>query len=205
MAPDHPRVKLVARGDAADALASLSAAFAAYPLFPWLCPDEAQRPHVVESFCRLMLNHSVRAGTAYTTPCRSAVACWLPPGREWFSTFGLLRSGLLRTMWAMGFAGSRRFARLGHAIDAARAVQMKSERHWYLNLLGVRAGSQGKGLARAVLQPVFDAADRDGVPCFLETVPEANVEIYLRLGFDWLGKRELPGGIANHEMRRTPR
>ena len=73
-----------------------------------------------------------------------------------------------------------------------------------MNLLGVRPGSQGKGLSRAVLQPVFDAADRDRVPCFLETIPETNVDIYLRLGFDWLGKTELPGGIPNHEMRRAP-
>ena len=81
---DRPQTKLVTRDDVPEALASLSAAFAAYPLFPWLCPDEAARSRVVESYCRLMLNHSLRAGTAYTTPCRSAVACWLPPGREWF-------------------------------------------------------------------------------------------------------------------------
>jgi GNAT superfamily N-acetyltransferase len=188
-----------------DARASLSAAFASYPLFPWLCPDKTHRPRVVESFCRLMLNHSVRLGAAWCTPCRSAVACWLPPGGEWFSAFGLIRSGLLRAMWVMGFGGSRRFAEMGHAIDAARLERMGGERHWYLNLLGVRHESQGRGLSRAVLQPVFDAADRDRVPCFLETIPEVNVEIYLRLGFDWLGKTELPGGIANHEMRRTPR
>jgi hypothetical protein len=45
-------------------------------------------------------------------------------------------------------------------------------------------------------------ADRDRVPVYLETVPESNVAIYRRLGFELVGHRQLAGGLLNWEMRR---
>ena len=36
------------------------------------------------------------------------------------------------------------------------------------------------------------------------TIPEANVEIYRRLGFDLVGRSDLPGGLPSFEMRRDP-
>jgi RimJ/RimL family protein N-acetyltransferase len=64
---------------------------------------------------------------------------------------------------------------------------------------------QGKGLSRAVLRPVFEAADRDRVPVYLETAPEANVAVYRRLGFELVGRTEFPGGLPNWELCREPR
>jgi GNAT superfamily N-acetyltransferase len=72
-------------------------------------------------------------------------------------------------------------------------------------LLGVRPEAQGKGLSRAVLEPVFAAADRDRVPVYLETIPEANVAIYQKLGFEQVGYSDLAGGLPNWELRRDPR
>jgi GNAT superfamily N-acetyltransferase len=77
--------------------------------------------------------------------------------------------------------------------------------HWYIPLLGVRPDAQGKGSSRAVLRPVFEAADRDGLPIYLETVPELNVTVYKKLGFELRGNRQLSGGLANWEMVREPR
>ena len=77
--------------------------------------------------------------------------------------------------------------------------------HWYLHLLGVRPEVQGKELSRAVLQPIFQAADRERVPIFLETFPESNVPIYKNLGFNLLGFSKLPGDLPNWEMAREPR
>jgi GNAT superfamily N-acetyltransferase len=76
--------------------------------------------------------------------------------------------------------------------------------HWYVPLLGVRPEAQGKGLSRTVMRPVFEAADRDRVPVYLETMTEGNVAIYQKLGFDLRGHRELTGGLPNWEMVRQP-
>lgn len=192
-------------GEVPAAVETLTAAFAAYPLFPWLCPNEAARPRAVEGFCRVLANYSLRNGVLHATPCRSAVACWLCPGHEWITPLAIIRAGLFPLFWRLGFRGSNRFMRLGATLDSRRQVHLGANPHWYLNLLGVRPEAQGKGLSRAVLAPVFEQADRDKLPCYLETLPEANVAIYRRLGFDLVGKCELPGGLPNREMVRQPR
>jgi|GEM_PF-3741560 len=68
-----------------------------------------------------------------------------------------------------------------------------------------RTGTFRSSVSRAVLQPVFEAADRDRLPIYLETVPEVNVAIYKKLGFELRGHRTLAGGLANWELVREPR
>jgi ribosomal protein S18 acetylase RimI-like enzyme len=67
----------------------------------------------------------------------------------------------------------------------------------------VRPEFQGRGLGRAVLYPVFEAADRDRVPVYLETRSESNVAIYRRLGFEQVGHSDL-GGLACWAFCRSP-
>ncbi len=50
-------------------------------------------------------------------------------------------------------------------------------------VLGVAPEAQGKGLARAFLQPMIDRADAAGLPCYLETANGANIPFYERMGF----------------------
>ena len=186
-------------------VASLAAAFAEYPLFPPLCPNLERRPRVIDAFCRFLFRIAVRHNGAFATPDRAAVACALPPGSEWPSEWAYLRAGALSVPWRLGWRGGIWFMRLGPVFDSTRRNQMGDRPHWYLHLLGVRPEAQGKGLSRAVLRPIFEAADRDRVPVYLETLPEANVPIYQKLGFTLLGKSELPGGLPNWEMAREPR
>jgi GNAT superfamily N-acetyltransferase len=95
--------------------------------------------------------------------------------------------------------------KLGPDFDARREKHMGDRPHWYLHLLGVRPEAQGRGLSRAVLTPMFARADEKKVPIFLETMPQANVPIYEKLGFVLVGRGELHGGLANWEMVREPR
>jgi ribosomal protein S18 acetylase RimI-like enzyme len=190
--------------DEAAAVASLAAAFAEYPLFPPLCPDPKRRPRVVAEFSRFLFRMAVRAGGAFGTADRSAVACAWPPGCEWPGTWDGFRSGGLSLLWCLGWRASRLLLRWEDAFDAARRKHVPGS-HWYVSYLGVRPEGQGKGLSRAVLGPIFEAADRDRVPVYLETVPESNVEIYRRLGFESVGKSELPAGVPNWELRRDPK
>lgn len=197
-------VDLLTRDDEPAAVASLAAAFAAYPLFPPLCPDERRRPRVIEAFCRFLFRMSARAGGAFGTADRAAIACAWPPGREWPTTWSQFRAGGLSLLWPLGWRGSRLLTRMEHIFDAARRKHVAGS-HWYVSLLGVRSEVQGKGLGRAALAPVFEAADRDRLPVYLETIPEANVAIYRRLGFELVSKSDLPGDLPSWEMRRDPR
>jgi GNAT superfamily N-acetyltransferase len=103
----------------------------------------------------------------------------------------------------MGRRAIRLLRQLESEFDAARVKHVPGP-HWYVPLLGVRPEVQGKGLSRGVLRPVFEAADRDRVPVYLETATESNVAIYKRFGFELRAHRELTGGLPNWEMVRPP-
>lgn len=195
-------VESLTREDEPAAVACLAAAFADYPLFPPLCPDVDRRPRVIEAFCRFLFHMAVRAGGAFGIRDRAAVACAWPPGREWPTTWDQFRSGGTSLIRRLGWHGGRRLLALERGFDAARRRHVPSS-HWYVSLLGVRPEVRGRGLSRAVLAPIFAAADREDVPVYLETMDERNVAIYERLGFELAGKSELPGGLPNWELRRT--
>ncbi len=187
--------------DAAAAIRSLAAAFAEYPLIRAVAPFYARRAS--DAFCGMLVRYAVATGVAHATADRAAVACWLPPGRAAISPLGLLRSGVLSLAWELGLRGTLLLERLGRQFETQRRRHVPGP-HWYLMLLGVAPGFRGRGLARAVLQPGFDAADRDRLPCYLETEDAANVAVYTRLGFTVAGHRRVAGGLWNWEMIRRP-
>jgi ribosomal protein S18 acetylase RimI-like enzyme len=68
--------------------------------------------------------------------------------------------------------------------------------HWYLWALGVEPGHQGQGIGSRLIQPVLARADKDGVPCYLETQTEGNVAFYQKQGFEvvsdgWVPEQEI--------------
>jgi GNAT superfamily N-acetyltransferase len=199
----HPIDRLTWSDEPA-AVATLAAAFAEYPLLVRLCPDARCRPRVVEAFCRVLFRTSVRLDSAFATPDRAAVVCLWPPGSEWPSPWTIVRPGGPSFLWRLGLRGARLLARIERELDAARARHVPGP-HWYVPLLGVRPDAQRRGLGRAVMRPVFEAADRAGLPIYLETVPEVNVTVYQRLGFVLRGRSLLTGGLANWELVREPR
>src|SRR5437588_2413035 len=202
--PEQPAAVPLTHRDIPAAVTTLAAAFADYPLLRAIAPDPTRRPRVVEAFCRMLVRYAVRWGHPYTTPDRAAVACWLPPGREWLTYGALIRAGALTLAWRLGWRGTLRLERLEQVFDRIRATNVPGP-HWYLNLLGVRPDMKGKGLARVVLTPGFDRADRDRLPCYLETQNEVNVGIYRRLGFEVVGEAAPHPGLRTWGMRRDPR
>ena len=44
------------------------------------------------------------------------------------------------------------------------------EPHYYLEFLGTRRGQQSRGGGTAVLQPMLDRCDAEGVPAYLESL-----------------------------------
>ena len=198
-----PPIDRLTRDDEPAAVAALAAAFAGYPLFAVLSPNAKRRPRVTEAFCRFLFRMSVRCDTAFGTADRAAVACAWPPGSEWPSWWAGFRAGGPSLFWQLGWRGAPLLMRLEAEFDAGRAKHIPGP-HWYVQLLGVRPEVQGKGLSRAVLRPIFDAADHDRVPVYLETATEPNVAIYQKLGFELRGHRELTGGLPNWELVRPP-
>lgn len=185
-----------------EAAGALAAAFADYPLLRAVA-GPGRRPAACAAFCRFLVRYALRHGVAHATADRAAVACWLPPGGEYLRTWRAVRCGALGLAWRLGARGALRLGRIGHALEDERRRHVPG-RHWYLNLLGVRPDRRGRGLSRAVLRPGFALADRDGLPCYLETQDEVNVGVYRRLGFEVAGESEPHPGLRNWGMVRPP-
>jgi GNAT superfamily N-acetyltransferase len=94
--------------------------------------------------------------------------------------------------------------RLG-ILGEAMAAQHPHEPHWYLNVLSTLPDRQGQGLGAAVLGPVLERCDADGVPAYLESSNPRNVTLYRRNGFVESGRPiELPDGPSLIPMWRAP-
>lgn len=66
--------------------------------------------------------------------------------------------------------------------------------HHLLATLGVLPSERGRGIGSALLAPVLERSDRDGVDAYLETSARDNLRFYARLGFEVADEVRLPDG-----------
>ena len=90
--------------------------------------------------------------------------------------------------------------RLLDAVDRAHP----HEPHWYLAVLGVDPSMQGRGLGRALLEPVLDRCDEQFEPAYLETQKPDNLPFYERFGFRVVGEVSVAGSPTMWRMWRDP-
>jgi len=165
----------------------LARAFHDDPLTAWLYPRDRSRDRHVERSFRVSLRRLAPQGQLYTTADHAGAALWAQPGqwredlRQTARTLVLLPPllpRLLRTMRAMT------------RIEIAHPLQ----EHYYLSVLGTAPERRGQGIGSALMQPVLDRCDEEGMPAYLETATEGNVGFYARHGFEVQRRLELPGG-----------
>ena len=117
---------------------------------------------------------------------------------------GLLPTlGLVSAMQAYGSDGA-----IKRAITAGKALHREHPKapHLYLFAIGTRKAARGKGLGKRLMAPVLAAADRDGLPCYLENSNPANTGFYRSCGFERMKLFEPgPGGPVLEAMWREPR
>ncbi|MFI7384201.1 GNAT family N-acetyltransferase [Streptomyces sp. NPDC049813] len=86
------------------------------------------------------------------------------------------------------------------------AVHPTGRAHVYLWMIGVHPERQGEGLGTALMAPVLERCDREGVPAYLEASNARSRALYERLGFVFTGTAvDLPGGPSLWPMWREPR
>jgi ribosomal protein S18 acetylase RimI-like enzyme len=127
-----------------------------------------------DAFARIQLPH----GHAYVTPGHESVALWAPPG-EWKVPF---TSIVKFTPRFIKLYGARFFANLQVLTDLEKLHP--SEPHYYLEFIGTDPAHQGKGFANALMAPMVERADREGVGMYLENSKATNVAFYARYGFE---------------------
>jgi len=187
--------------DLAHLTGALARAFIDDPVARWSCPRERLRMSVLEGFQRTRLRQLHPHEEVWTTDDRSAAALWAPP-EQW------------RTTWREDVALARCVARpslaprLPFTVAGLLGMERRHPRepaHWYLAVLGTDPPAQGRGLGSAVLRPVLERCDADGVGAYLESSKESNIAFYARHGFRVTGELRLPFGPTMWPMWRDPR
>jgi len=199
--PPHPSVRLATEADHEAAAECLALSFADDPAWAHLLPgDETRAEKLLGYFTAEIANLVPDHRELWIAEDGRGAAIWGRPD-GW-------RVPLGRTLREV-----RPMAKVfGVRLPLALWTQLRLERHhprrpahWYLHYLGVEPRHQGRGIGGALLAPIHDLCDRDGVPAYLESSTDRSRVLYERNGFGLTGTFEMPrGGPPIREMWREP-
>ena len=181
MAP--PAIVPLKREQLNEAAASLARAFQDDPFQVHVFPDPIERAARSPAHFVPLLEYGLRFGTVLTTagaPTGSAV--WLPPGNTQITDKRAAEAGLDRLPELLGVEAATRFFAALNAVEPYHKTDVPVD-HWYLLVIGVEPAAQGRGFGGALLAPILEQADRDGLPCYLETAQPRNIGFYEHRGF----------------------
>ena len=184
--------------------AAIAAGHADYPSFRHLFPDPRRRARALRAFFSATVRDAIPFGAvlaAWDGSRVAATAVWLPPGRfPWSIRRKLVATPTLSRVLVADPRAFRTFMRYGANIERAQPT----EPHWYLEVLSVRPEHQRHGLGSRLVTPILERADRDQVPCDLDTADPANVAFYRRFGFEVVDPalEVIPGGPTVTMMHR---
>jgi len=199
-----PDVHLVRKATAADVprlAATMARAFYDDPVVSdWCMPDADHRTERLKRGFQLFLERIyLRHNECYATDDVAGAACWLPPG-----TWKLGGIEQLRLIGRMAAIHARGLPRILQVL-AFMERHHPQEPHYYLPFVAVQPAWQGHGIGSALLRPMLDRCDRDGVPAYLEASSERNLALYQRHGFEVVEALRLPrGGPTVWPMWRLP-
>jgi GNAT superfamily N-acetyltransferase len=198
--PSEPQIRKATPDDVPALARSLARAFYEDPVFGWMLPDPGDRLRRAErGFAFYLRKVYLPHEECYTLEGGGGGALWLPPGK-WH--LGLLEQ--LRLAPGMIAATGRRLPWIMMALATVESNHPKAG-HEYLAFVGLEPELQGKGLGTALLRPVIERCDRDGVPAYLEASSPRSRTCYLRQGFEVTEEFEFPrGGPPSWRMWREP-
>jgi len=180
--------------------AVLSRAFMNDPMYLYLQPDPARRAAFSPGWMTTLARYGMRYAQLHVTPDPiRGISIWMPPGAAEPGAFEMIRCGILGSLAGIVWHSLVQMLPLTRQWEALRRQQPP---HWYLWLLGVDPDSQGQGIGSALMQPGLQSADRDRLPCYLETMTERDVAFYQKRGFEIVFEGCIPSGAPFWTMKR---
>jgi GNAT superfamily N-acetyltransferase len=172
-----PAVRLAQWSDVPRMAATLSQAYPDYRWTSWALPEDGRTQRLsrwAELWGGLV---PVLAGTAWVTDDVTAAAAWEAPdaGPPAADLQTVIDRDLPRVF------GARQPVVL--ASERLGALGRPDEPHWWLTAVGTRPAYRRAGLGAAVLQPVLERCDADGVPAAATVYTSTVVRWLQRFGF----------------------
>lgn len=157
---------------------TLAHAFHDDPIKAFLAGGKELTTERTTPFFDAFLNIQLPHGMVYTTDNHEAAAIWAPPG-QWKVP---ITSILKYTPRFLKLYGMRFIPNLSVLTDLEKLHP--TEPHYYLEFIGSRPDCRGKGYGAALMDPVLERADREGLGVYLENSKEQNLGFYGRHGFE---------------------
>lgn len=197
-------IRVARSGERRPVVATLSRAFCPDPMFDHFTRDQLAEHRMLPAFWSPIVADTLRHGRSWVADVNGRVggfAGWLPPSAQ---PRGAGREALV----ALGVARSLPLVR--HRAEAGRLLVAMEDHHpreelWYLAILGVDPAHQGRGIGGRLVQPGLDAADADGLPCYLETQKVENLAFYGRFGFEEIDRLDIGTAPPLWLLRREAR
>lgn len=155
-------------------------AFAEDPFNLWIFG----RPRALPPLFRMMARDIyLKNGFCHLAGDNAATMWAMHDAKQDFPPFSLFRLIALQLFLADKGAMKRGLA-------AAETMQKHHPKdpHVYLFTVGTRKAARGKGHGKAILAPVLTAADKEGLPAYLENTNPVNTGFYRSLGFERTGQ-----------------
>lgn len=183
--------------------AALAAAFVGDPVFCWMLPEPARRPAALRRYFAIEARHIALQHGCSVAVCDASdvvgVALVFPPDR-WrmpVSTLARQAPGYLRIF------GRRTPQAIGMLASVERRHLLRP--HYYLGYIGVVPSAQGRGFGSALLKPIADRCDAEGLPGYLEASSPSSARLYERFGFASVEQIRPLGAPPIELMVREPR
>lgn len=186
-----------------DAIATASRAFWPDPLFGFFARNSVQEHRSLPILLGSMVRDGAAHGEVWVARRDDRIvgsATWLGPGTLPRSRAREARIYLACARALLPGCNRRTGLRLLDAVERAHP----DEPHWYLAVLGVDPAMQGRGLGRALLEPVLDRCDDLIEPAYLETQKPDNLPFYERFGFRVVGEVQVSDSPTIWRMWRDP-
>ena len=197
-------VKRAGKDDLSVLTAILDAAFQQDPVSTWLFPDPEHRRATHPRLMAAFAAGALEDGWADLTEDGAGCALWLTvPGQDGQHAgqhSGQRDDGPAR-LRAEVDPDNERVELIGRLTGE---IHPSDRTHVYLPLIAVLPGRQGDGTGTALLRPVLDRCDREGLPAYLEASNPDSRRLYGRLGFTDRPPLDLPDGPRVWPMWREP-
>ncbi|MDX6642727.1 MAG: hypothetical protein QOD76_689 [Solirubrobacteraceae bacterium] len=188
-----------AQPDDAPALGRMLArAFDDDPVMRWMFPRDDRRPQALGRFFSIRARQMIGQEQIYTTDDLAGAALWALPDRWHVDARDVL--GLSPTLPAIGW-------RIGRVLRGLSLIEQRhpdAPPHFYLATLGTDPAHQSEGIGSALIAPVLQLCDQDGLGAYLESSKERNIAFYARHGFRVREEVRMPHGPPVWLMWREP-
>jgi GNAT superfamily N-acetyltransferase len=190
-------VRIATEDDVDGVTATLTAAFAADPIWSWAFPGGEG----LEAWWRFFVVSALRYPGVRIAGDYAAVSIWIPPGGVELTA---AEEEEIEPM-LLDLIGPRapEVIELLERFEASHPVERP---HYYLSMLGTHPDRRGEGIGMALLSDGLELIDAEGMPAYLESSNAANDPRYERLGFSRIGSFTRPDErVSVSTMWREPR